>query len=251
MSKRKDDERSRISLHDRERSLTINRLPPTFTSVEDAMRMAGLPEDVFGLTIVDLASGGSPFVTGLLSRFANAYGVDARYESFSGFITEAETSLQMIAGLNIKQNTPERIRKIKQDFLQFGESFLNNSERYIHGWLTAIPLPDDFADYVTSLTAISDMFEDYELFRTVTFEAIRIAKPGGSVIIAPFDSQASSHRRPATREILELTREIKRRKIGEVHYEDIQVNGASTEFKRLRIVKRKFAYLASEWYTSR
>jgi hypothetical protein len=113
-----------------------------------------IPEDVNGLTVVDLAAGTSSFVPWLLDNGADAYAVDCIYDQ----------PLQEMLGRtkSYQDNTLDRMRGTWKKFLEdereesmthFSQSFQARRERFITAWLSGLPIGDNFADITVSTQA--------------------------------------------------------------------------------------------------
>lgn len=184
-------------LHVREAE-QADKLVVTGDNANAALRIFGLTSTVSGLTIVDLAAGASLVTSKLLERGANAFALDRMYADRSGlmdalnnrYISELRKSAQMMRPWEV--NTI--IKEAHQEIGQFFKSFDRHRERYIYGWLTQLPFENDFADWVVSSNGISALFGDFEVMSKSVNEAIRVAKPGGTVVMYPFLEEPESEK---------------------------------------------------------
>ncbi len=153
----------------------------------------GIPNNVRGLTIIDLAGGASLLTTDLLRRGANAYALDRIYGDIealqdavmNGYIPAVLKVLQRAAPHRIILHQ-QQVAMLQQELREFLKAREEHPERYIEGWLTKLPFSDNFADRTLSHLGISRLSGDYEVLEEATMEGIRITKPGGALVIAPF-----------------------------------------------------------------
>lgn len=145
-----------------------------------------------GITIVDLASGASSLVAHLLTRGNNAFGVDRLYYDRQELEVSMEKGVNYVARRYQNNGKPDHALAAIESARKFKKSLEENPDRYIAGWLTDLPLPDNFSDRTVSIHGISNLGEDAEVMLQAIREAIRITKPGGLVTIAPFHTPESS-----------------------------------------------------------
>lgn len=160
---------------------------------EAARIILDLPEDVTELTIVDLASGGSSLTALLLGEGADAYAVDQLYRDRKKIRTALDQSLKKVLKQVPREDKQHMERVTRQSQETFLRSLAANPDRYRAGWLSHLPFHDDFSDWTVSINGISGLGKSYPLLRKATMEALRITKPGGTVVVAPFHTTHGFH----------------------------------------------------------
>ena len=163
------------------------------SSYDSAVEALGIYEDLTGLTVVDLASGASSFVAGLLAEGIDAYGIDRVYEDPNQLRADSTEGVKMVIERLEALGRTDFARSAQRSLERFNGSFAINPTRYQPGWLTDIPLPDEFADRTYSLHGITHMGVDFDLMLQSMHEALRITKPGGIITIAAFNESDSLH----------------------------------------------------------
>lgn len=196
-------------LHVAEQKITERSYVSATTFKAASRDILSLPQDVSGLTILDLAAGASDITAELLARGVNAHALDCSYYDFQELLASFEVAVPMI----LRQTPPVHRRHMKKvtvrAFLRFRDSFFTHNSHYHPGWLTNLPFPDNFADRTFSINGISHLAERRELFRKALEEAVRVTRPGGLTIIAPFHTRDSLHKQYA-RIHNKVARELKR-----------------------------------------
>jgi SAM-dependent methyltransferase len=77
----------------------------------------------------------------------------------------------------------------KADSTRFFEDFVGKSlGRYVAGDLWHLPFADRSFDFVISIRCLSDCFVDCDVFLDAVDEALRVAKPGSTVQISPWQA---------------------------------------------------------------
>lgn len=194
----------------REEKEFATHLDTSATNARHARRALLIPDDVQGITTVDLGSGASNLIADLLRGGADANGVDQMYAM--EYLTMEEKIWQSFNKV-LRQIPPQYVERMRittnetiRDFLQ---SFATSRNHYKAGWFSHLPFTDNFSDFTTSLNAHSDLAGNYPLFRKTLMEAIRITAPGKPVVIAPYHRSDGFHSQFAT-EHHRFSEELKR-----------------------------------------
>lgn len=221
----------------RERELAL-KLLVSATQAEAIRPKLGLPDNMAGLTIVDLAAGASTLTANLLTQRANAYALDYVYDDREQLI-EAVYNKWLPKVLSLSSDRAERqfVEDVtKRSIRRFLRSFEAQRQRYKAGWLTDLPFESDFSDWTVSYSGVSELFEEPDLLKQATMEAVRITKPGGIISIAPFitNSGSSGIGGRITRTHNELVIFLSEQNVGQV---TVDRNASTTPDSRLRIVK--------------
>lgn len=165
------------------------RFPCGATPADTAIQYLGLPQERIGLIIVDVAAGLSSLTPTLLAEGANVYAVDSVYgatrEELEGLIDETRTKTLASTPPGYFQ---EMDRLVREASGQFEVSYVACPDRYIKGYATRLPFPDNFADYAISMNGISGFIREPDVLIEAIKEALRIVKPGGKVVLAPWFS---------------------------------------------------------------
>lgn len=224
------------TLEMREKLLSLQ-IMTSATPAEVAIARLGIPEDVQGMTIYDLASGVSPLVADLAQRGADAHGVDVLYslplaaieKRFPGDLTE------------LVSRAPDEHQALLRDLMtqamaDWRESFVADKERYHAAFLTRLPFADDTADITVSSYGISNLADQPDIFWRSIQEALRVTKPNGKFVMAPLwlmdgSSLATEHKR--------MLRKLQKADIGEIVIDEDVVIGKDYDasFDRLTVVK--------------
>lgn len=143
-----------------------------------------LPDDVRGLSFLDVGAGASDICATLLELGADAYAIDPRYRKKSEIIE------LMRMQIHSAPNLPLRIA-INQTVKKFGASIKDAPERYKAASAAQIPFPDNTFDFVFSIDTVTAFFDRHrEMFFQSIKECLRVTKPGGCLKFTPFqDSQ--------------------------------------------------------------
>ena len=152
----------------------------------------GLPEEVAGMTIVDLAAGASPLTHDLLQAGADAYAFDCVYQKSEEELHQLIKVYhqEILKFVNQKEEISEEINRDKEVFWR---SLRIERDRYICGWMTELPFPSDFSDLTLSFEGATHVgANNFDLMWLITQEALRITKQGGKVIMSPIYSETHS-----------------------------------------------------------
>ena len=77
----------------------------------------------------------------------------------------------------------------KEDSNRFFRDFAGDSQGiYVAGDLWKLPFADGSFDFVLSIRCVSDCYVDPEVFLAAICEALRVAKPGSTVQISPWQA---------------------------------------------------------------
>lgn len=174
----------------RERKIAIGFDTGT-TSARDAMEALGIPKEVSGLVIVDLAAGASSLTAHLLEKGADAYAVDRLYLDDEELKRSMDEGIARVTSRYLDLGMLDFIETTKRSREEFEGSFEKRRERYRGAWLTRLPFEDNFSDITCSLHGISNLGENFDVMWQAILEAIRITKQNGLVIIAPFSRRGS------------------------------------------------------------
>ena len=230
-------------IHQREQMLH-QETDVTATPAARVRTFCGLPYDCGGLTVVDLGAGGSDLTATLRREGALAYAVDAHYGSVGRIRSGVGRFYAQSRERYARNPLLGMLERILGDNDQrelftaatFERSFREHPDWYIQGWLTRVPLPDDYANWVISLCSIINFLKDRDLFTIATDEAYRITKPEGILVIAPYIPTLAEKRGTST-EWDHQVRRLTRLNDGGVVVEPVVEDSDSV--LRLRLVKRK------------
>ena len=161
--------------------------------------------------VVDIGAGASPWVGWLVDHGVDAYAVDRLYENEE----KLEESIQASNEVVLAQ-TPSSYRATLERALQsFRQSFQVNRERYVPGWFTNLPFPDDFSELTVALNSVSDMGKDADILLASIVEGVRITRPGGRFVMAPFHTSDGLNSR-FSRQHQKVLGKLKAMNIGEI-----------------------------------
>ncbi|HZQ29739.1 MAG TPA: methyltransferase domain-containing protein [Patescibacteria group bacterium] len=154
-------------------------------SFEDISRYIELPKDVSGLSFLDIGAGGSDFTATLLERGANAFAIDPLYKSRSDLKGKMKNFFELS-----RKRKLNFLPRQERAFERFYESIKTNPDHYKAAQAENLPFPDNYFDYVISITAITQYLDSNKdtLFAAVK-EAIRVTKPHGLIQIFPFQDE--------------------------------------------------------------
>lgn len=156
------------------------------SSARIAMLALGIPDQVEGQFIADLAAGACSLTAFLLDeKKANAHAVDILYRDDTQLETAISQSLVKVLAMagahrdhmfNVTTTTAEQFRQSRQMY----------PDHYHAAWLTELPFADNTADLTVSFNGITLLHSEPDLMLKATLEALRITKPGQSVVMAPY-----------------------------------------------------------------
>lgn len=176
----------------RKEQLLAERLLPSSTTSRAVRFVFGLPDEVAGITTVDLAAGGCSLTADLLTDGANAYAVDCLYSNAKQLSRRLDEATEKVINRLPPDRKAEMRKSTREGIERFWQSFKNHPERYISAWLTEVSLPTDFADLVISFNGISDL-TDFDVAKETILEGIRVTKPGKTFAFAPFHTHSGFH----------------------------------------------------------
>jgi ubiquinone/menaquinone biosynthesis C-methylase UbiE len=142
------------------------------------------PENVNGLSILDVGGGGSDITASLVELGADAFALDPRYRKKSEIEEAIKSQFQSPAC-----PMPTRIM-LNQTLKRFLASIKSAPERYKAASATQIPFADDRFDIVFSIDTVTAFLDrDRETFLASIKECLRVAKPGGLLKFLPFQDR--------------------------------------------------------------
>ena len=154
---------------------------PSAEPWEDIFESVQFPEDLRGLTILDVGAGASDATARLVELGADAYALDPLYKSTSDL--KGKVRIQNKIPLYSKDAKKRRHEALER----FMASFKNEPERYKTASATQIPFPDDTFDIVYSVAAVLRYLDlDLQILLKAVSECLRVAKPGGRISFAPY-----------------------------------------------------------------
>lgn len=159
-------------------------------SIQSTAFPAGLYYEIFHFTeasfrnksVLDVGAGASGFVPHLLSRGVDAYALDpkfvpGRYMDLVADVRAYHTSRAGLVG------TPPIM---EMTLSAFTESVAQHPDRYVYGYASKLPWPDNRFDVVVSSQLhIKYLIAKPEVFNQSMRELVRVLKPGGMLKISP------------------------------------------------------------------
>ncbi len=154
---------------------------PSAEPWEDIFESVQFPEDVVGLTILDIGAGASDATARLVELGADAYAIDPLYKSGSDLKGKVRTQNRVV--LYSKEDKMRRNEALER----FMSSFKNEPDRYKTASATRIPYPDDTFDIVYSISAVFGYLDvDLQILLKAVSECLRVTKPEGRIVFAPY-----------------------------------------------------------------
>jgi SAM-dependent methyltransferase len=141
----------------------------------------GLPEDVSGLTIVDIGAGTSTAVAELNKRGAAAVGADPGYLAINRLVRSTEKYLKG----KQREGDIAGFRRGSTVLEAFRADYQRNRNRYIGAYAGALPFEDNSVDIAYSMLAVSHFLSvDRDVLFGAVDEALRVLKPADSSVPA-------------------------------------------------------------------
>lgn len=182
----------RITVGSPEAEANITQISPvSSTPYQEVIACVGLPKKVRGLRILDVGAGASDTTAYLLSQGADAYAVDPRYDDPKLLRSLAMQNIEFLKGHSHKRN---EVRAEQTALARFENSFRRFPDRYIASNATSLPFDSNSFDTAFSIRAIS-AYLDLEVytFLRAEDECVRVVKPGGNVVLYPYETTSSLH----------------------------------------------------------
>ena len=154
-------------------------------------RFYSLPDNLGGLSVLDLCSGMSDFAFSLRQRGAPAYALDVLYGDLAAFRLRHRRNFSAITRDVFKvEPYSERAEEIYRAYVQgFASGLLRQPCFYVAGSATQLPFEAETFDLVTSCNGIFGALDFApDLLLQALTEAVRVLKPGGSAQIVPYES---------------------------------------------------------------
>ena len=142
-----------------------------------------LPDELQGKSILDIGGGASDMTALLLELGADAFAIDPRYdESWNSLAREAQVDAVNCVGMS--ECDLREYRRVAQCFVVSAEQA---PDRYVTAFATKLPFPDEQFDIVCSVYCLTS-FLSYRrsIFLQAMNEALRVAKPTGTLHLYPF-----------------------------------------------------------------
>ncbi len=159
----------------------IEKAPTSSEPWEDIFETVQFPEDIRGLRILDVGAGASDAVAHLLELGADAYAIDPIFKSRADLKGKARNNNRLLPF-----SKEQRMRR-NNALESFMDSLKDQPERYRTASATQIPFRDNFFDIVYSISAVLGYLDlDREVLLKGVSECLRVAKPGGRVVFAPY-----------------------------------------------------------------
>lgn len=148
----------------------------------------GLPENVSGLTIVDVAAGFSSLTANLIAEGAVVHAVDPRFEGGEVDIGQLIQNVffNTMRHLQYYPNRAYFETSLSKSLLAFKDSFLKDRQRYHAEYATRLPFPDNFSDYTVSSNGLSLLLKEPDVMLGAIKKALQVTKPGGKTILFPW-----------------------------------------------------------------
>ena len=172
----------------------LKRLNSTHLRSSELRRYVELPADLRGRCILDIGAGTSTTSMDFVRKGARLVALDLRFrnvdeirKSSGEYFNSYRSSL---ADPNLRRRNPvlEHVYEgDKEDSRRFFTDFAPGARGiYVAGDLWKLPFTGDSFDFVFSIRCLSDCFVDPDIFVEATAEALRVAKPGSTVQISPW-----------------------------------------------------------------
>lgn len=140
---------------------------------EQVAAIIGLPDDVRGLTIVDIGAGASSSVAELNRRGAVATAIDPAYARVNRLVRSVQKYLKPD-----QVGNPSKFRRQTASLQEFEKDFQRNRDRYLAGFAGELPFNDNSIDIVYSQLAVSFFLGgDRDVLTRAVNEALRVLKP--------------------------------------------------------------------------
>lgn len=138
--------------------------------------------------LIDLASGASSMVARYLHEGVDAYAVDLIYDNDASEIERvAKAGLLYSVSMSTWFLQADMAKMGEQAISEFIASFKEEgNKRYRKGDLKRLPFWRNSAHVTTSLNGLTKVAEGGKQIIQMTKEAMRVTKPGGRIILAPF-----------------------------------------------------------------
>ena len=172
-----------------------------------------LPAEVRGKVVLDVGAGASTIVSELEKLGATGIALDYRYFDFKAvkssvdkYLAESSTlPLQIVKeaenkGLPLgpqiqallieeakrRQRNTEYVRYSRKTRNRFFDLAAKGQVQLVAGIAGALPFKTESIDIYLSIQAVTKLLVDREVFFAVVFEALRVLKPGGRLLLAPW-----------------------------------------------------------------
>lgn len=155
-----------------------------------------------GSKVLDVGGGGSNITAWLLSQGVDAYAVDPLYKARSQVRAKVKQSMDRLReeyrGKPDWQSTMRKLQERERSLEEFAASAKQNPDRYVTGFATSLKFPDDHFDTVISFNCVTQFLDMDELLLTQSVqEMVRVVKPGGKVLLYPFNDAVYGFKDPA------------------------------------------------------
>lgn len=172
-----------------EQNLELIIIEPTLSPAELVYKYLGSPQLTPNSTLIDIASGFSDFSQFAREQGVISYAIDPYYgHHLNNIATLGEIQVESIVRI-LQEKYQERLAQSMANVLErFCNSYDLYRDFYLHGYGHALPLPDNFSDLTVSTNGISKFYKDPTYMLNSVYEAIRITKRGGKVILCPWNS---------------------------------------------------------------
>jgi ubiquinone/menaquinone biosynthesis C-methylase UbiE len=174
----------------------LKRLLSTHLRSSEFRRYVELPAHIGGCSILDIGAGTSTTSMDFAQKGARVVALDLRFRNIDEVRTSSTDYFRCFkSNLDdpaLTRNHPMLMHVYEHDRLdshRFFNDFVGASLGvYIAGDLWHLPFADGSFDFVLSIRCLSDCFVDPDIFLEAVREALRVAKPGSSVQISPWQA---------------------------------------------------------------
>ena len=174
----------------------LNRLNSTHLRSSELRRYVELPSVLHGRSILDIGAGTSTASMDFVANGARVIAVDLRFRNIEE-IRKSSTEYFRCFRSNLEDPVLRSRNPLllyvyeddRTDSKRFFADFAGVSRgSYVAGDMWRLPFADDSFDFVVSIRCLADCYVDADLFLEAACEALRVAKPGATVQISPWQA---------------------------------------------------------------
>lgn len=174
----------------------LKRLTSTHLRSSELRRYVELPAHVDGRSILDIGAGTSTISMDFAADGARVIALDLRFRNVDEIRTSSGDYFRCYRSnlddpvLRKRNAALEGVYvDDREDSKRFFIDFARASQGfYVAGDLWKLPFADNSFDFVFSIRCLADCYVDSEVFLEAACEALRVAKPGSTVQISPWQS---------------------------------------------------------------
>jgi SAM-dependent methyltransferase len=159
-------------------------------------RYVELPDVLDGRSILDIGAGTSTASMDFAANGARVIALDLRFRNaaeirrssgdyFTGFRSNLDDPVLRSRNpllAHVYEDDREDAKRFFRDFARASQGI------YVAGDLWKLPFADSSFDYVFSIRCLADCYVDADVFLEAACEALRVAKPGSSVQVSPWQA---------------------------------------------------------------